>query len=276
MTLLGWGFDPYGLSPHGSPPFAEGVSILTAVATTVKEVRVYLTAEPKHMSSVAVGDALNPATWTVQRLDVPAYFNVMSVVQYTPTIYGIVVDQPFGGAIVVHEVSSTTLLDAGGGVILPPRKAQFAGLVADTAVGPQAKLAKRGAIVRDVANPQSPRGAPDVLGGTLVLGSAGDYETVTGVELVKKLIVRRLTTRQGEFFHLPSYGVRFRVKETVQPGSLRQLKTEIERQILKESEVAAASAALTLGADNVLTVMIKATIRPTGEELQFSIPGVAL
>jgi len=275
MTLYGWGFDAYGLGPHGSPPFAEGVSIAAAVATSVNEVRVYLTNEPKHASKVAAGDALNPATWTVQRLDGPTYLNVMSVIEYAPTIYGVVTDQPFGNSTIVHEVSSITLLDAGGGIILPPRKAQFAGLVADTDTSLQAKLAKRGAIARDVANPQSPRGS-DVFGGTLVVGSSGDYDTVTGLELVKKLIIRRLSTRQGGFFHLPDYGVGYRVKEPVQPGSLRQVKAEVERQILKEPEVAAASASLTLDTNNVLTIAIKATIRPTGEQLQFSIPTVAL
>jgi len=276
MTLYGWGLDPYGLGPLGSPPFSEGVSLAAAVATSVNEVRIYLTNEPMHTSSVAAGDALNPATWTVQRLDGPTYLNVMSVIEYTPTIYGIVTDQPFGDAIIVHEVSSIILLDTGGGIILPPRKARFAGLVADTDADMQAKLAKRGALTRDLANPQSPQGSPDLFGGTLSVGSAGDYDTVTGLDLVKKLIIRRLSTRQGEFFHLPEYGVTFRVKETIQPGSLQQLKTAIERQVLKESEVSAASVVLTLDSSNTLTIAIKATIRPTGEQLQFSIPSFAL
>jgi hypothetical protein len=276
MTLLGWGFDPYGTSGFGAAAYTEGVSILTAVATTTKEVRVYLTDEPKHSSAVAPGDALNPATWSVQRLDGPTYLNVASVVEYAPTVYGIQTMQALGPASVVHEVSSVTLQDAGGGIILPPRKAQFAGLIDEAAATAQAKLAKRGAIARDVANPQAPRGAPDVFGGTLVVGSSGDYDTVTGLELIKKLIIRRLTTREGEFFHLPNYGVTYKTKETIQPGSLRQLKASIERQILKEPEVSDASATIRLDANNVLTVAIKAITRPTGEQLQFSIPSVVL
>ena len=276
MTLLGWGLDPYGIGPFGSPGFAEGMSILSAVAMNTHEVRVYLTSEPTHSSVVAPGDALNPATWTVQRLDGPTYLDVMAVVEYSSTVFGVQTMQAFGPASVMHEVSSVTLLDVGGGIIMPPRKAQFVGLIADTDADVNSRLAKRGALTQDVANPPSPQSAPDVFGGTLVVGSAGDYDTVTGSELVKKLIVRRLMTNRGEFFHLPDYGVDFRVKEPVQPGSLRQLKSAVERQILKEAEVSAASATLFLDVNNVLTIAIKATLRPTGEQLQFSLPGVAL
>jgi hypothetical protein len=159
---------------------------------------------------------------------------------------------------------------------VPPRKADFAGLVADALATRQARLVSRGAIVRDVANPPAPFAAEGTLGGTLVITSSGDYDTVTGAELVKKLIIRRLTTGRGEFFHLPNYGVDFRVKETIQPSSLSQLKTSIEKQILKEPEVSAASASLTLDTSNVLTVAVRATLRPTGEALQFSVAGVSL
>lgn len=276
MTLLGWGLDPYGLGPLGNAPFAAGVSILTAIAVTTKEVRVYLSAEPTHTSKVTPGDALNPATWTIQRLDGPTYLNVAAVVEYAPTMYGIQTMQALGPASVMHELSSVTLLDIGGGLILPPRKAQFAGLIADTEAGIAAKLARRGALARDIANPSAPKSTPDSFGGTLVIGSAGDYDTVTGAELVKKLIVRRLMTGRGEFFHLPEYGVDFQVKGTVQPGSMRQLKTAIERQVLKESEVSAASASLLLDSSNTLTIAIKATLRPTGEQVQFNVPRVSL
>jgi hypothetical protein len=70
--------------------------------------------------------------------------------------------------------------------------------------------------------------------------------------------------------------VTYRVKETIQPGSLRQLKTAIERQVLKEPEVSAASVVLTLDSSNTLTIAIRATTRPTGEQLQFSIPSFSL
>lgn len=273
---LGWGFDPYGTSPFGAAAFGEGVSILAAVAMNTKEVRVYLTSEPRHVSPTGIGDALNPATWTVQRLDTLAYLPVMAVVEYSPTVFGVVLATALGDAVTIHEVSSATLLDAGGGIILPPRKAQFAGLIADTDATTQAKLAKRGASIRDIANPQSPRTLPDVVGGTLVIGSSGDYETVTGVELIKKLIIRRLTTGEGDFFHLPKYGIASWAKEVTTPSNLAPLRAAIERQVLKEPEVSEAAVALTLSADDVLKIAVKATIRPSGERLEFSFSRVTL
>jgi hypothetical protein len=276
MTLLGWGFDPYGLTPNGSPPSGEGVSLYMALAVNTQEVRVYLTGEVLHKLATQDGDALNPATWTVQRLDTLEYLNVMTVVEYTPTIFGLVVVVPFADATVTYEVSSVTLLDASGGILIPPRSATFAGLVADAVSTAQARLANRGAVVRDIANPPASALVSDAVGGTLVVTSSGDYATVSGAELVKKLIIRRLTTGQGEFFHLPNYGVDLGVKEPVRTSQLAQLKTSIERQIRKEPEIKDVSTSLSLDTRGILTVAIKAVLQPTGETLQFAVAGVSL
>ena len=58
--------------------------------------------------------------------------------------------------------------------------------------------------------PVDPLGA---IGGSLRIGADGDYVADEGTELMKKLILRRLLTPKGAFFHLPDYGYGLAVKE---------------------------------------------------------------
>jgi hypothetical protein len=273
MTLqLGWGLDPYGTGGFGSAPSVVGVSFVSAVALSTNEVRVTLSAEPLHTVSVGEGDAFNPNTWTVQRLDTLEFFNVVRVDEISPTVYKLTVLQPFGSALVAHQVSSATLRDAGGGILLPPRKANFAGALAEETATPDAKLASQNAQVRDVANPPLPVSAPDLIGGTLVVGASGDYENVSGSDLLRKLIIRRLITMPGDFFHLPDYGIGLRVKEPIPSGDLVKLKADIDQQVLAEPEVNNVNTFLSLTTDNVLYVQVRAQLKNTGQQIEIGVP----
>lgn len=265
----GWGLDLYATSPWGGSVKGTGIHVVSARALSTRQVEVVLSDAAQHIANTVPGDALNPATWTVQRLDTTAFLNVVSVEVVTASTYVLTCIQNFGSVMVTHRVGSTTLLDAAGGVVRSPQSADFLGILAADVVSIDAAVAVRRLAARDLANP--PATTAVAVGGTLQILSGGDYASVTGAELVRKLIIRRLTTIPGEFFHLPTYGGGVKVKEPISPGDLVALKATIEAQVLKEPEVQSASASLSLSADGVLTEVVRAKLKKTGETINVEV-----
>lgn len=109
-----------------------------------------------------------------------------------------------------------------------------------------------------------------MIGGTLTVETSGDYGSVSGDELVKKLIFRRLISSPGDFFHLPEYGLGLSEKEIVHSANLVQLKAEVERQILLEREVEEASVRLTIDQD-ILTIQARVRLK-NGNQLDITVP----
>jgi hypothetical protein len=154
-------------------------------------------------------------------------------------------------------------------LISSPYSALFNGLVASQPTSV--------AIVRqrDLANPPAPPGLNSI-GGTLVMDASGDYKLVSGAALLKKLILRRLTTRPGEFAHLPNYGLGFAVKEPLRDSDLIALRGDVEAQVLLEPDVATANVLLSFNnAEGIVVCRIRATMRSTGETVDTSmeLPG---
>lgn len=108
--------------------------------------------------------------------------------------------------------------------------------------------------------------------GTLVIESGGDYASMTGAELIKKLILRRLTTKPGDFFHLPNYGIGLREKEPLPVADLRKLAKAIELQVAQEPEVAAVKATLAYSASAaVLNVRVQAQLKTSGQQVAVAV-----
>ncbi len=106
------------------------------------------------------------------------------------------------------------------------------------------------------------------LGSTLVIDSGGDYTSMSGPEFIKKLILRRLTTKPGEFFHLPNYGLGLKEKEPLPVNNLRALAKAIEQQVAQEPEVGAVKATLSYAANaSILYVKVQVQLRQTGQQL---------
>lgn len=267
--MAGWGTMPWGLGSWGLS-FASALadlSISGAVAQTTNSVRVALTAPALASSPTVAGGALNPATWSVTRLDTGDGFTVLAVTQVASDVYDVHVLEDFAPFFVLHRVESTTLRRVDGAVVVPPTSADFQGLASASTATLAALAASRLLSPVDVANPPTPR-SPSV-GGTLVITSGGDYESVSGAELVRKLIIRRIVTNVGDFFHLPNYGIGINVKEPLPSNDLVKLQTDIERQALLEPEVEEVRVGLTLTPNNILTITVKARLRQTGEVLAF-------
>lgn len=274
MAIEGWGKDPWGTGIWAGVVPAPPLVLDSAVAISTKEVEVTFNRDPQIIAPTADGDALNPNTWVIQRLDDGFFFSILGVLQTEPLKIVINVLQDFGPSTVQHRVLSTTLLDSEGNPISSPplNSADFAGILAAEAKDAPTRARNQSNAIRDIANPPVP---PNVMGtnvgGTLVINSAGDYELESGNPLLKKLIIRRLITLRGGFFHLPDYGVGLGSKELLPAANLIQLRAEIIRQIQREPEVEDASVRLLLGTQNDLTVRIGAKLRASEDPLSFSL-----
>lgn len=265
----GWGLQAYGLSSYGASS-AGAVNIVSALALSTREVEVTVSGPVQDNSPFLEGDALNPATWMVQRLDTLQFLNVVNVAQSGAFKYVLLTFEEFGPVSVTHRASTTTLLDTSGVLIATPREADFLGIADAVTVSPAARLAARQVSARDIANSQTP--VNTYLAGTLQVTANGDYQIVTGTELVKKLLIRRLLSRPGDFFHLPNYGIDFKLKEPIAASDLPKLKAEIERQALLEPEIESVQARLTLNSKGVLTTEVRARIRQSGESISIGLP----
>ena len=262
----GWGIDDEGILPYGDAAASIGIALVKARARSTREVDVTVSNLAQDNSPFSPGDALNPSTWSVQRLDSSAFLSVVNVEQVGTYTYRLLCLEEFGPVSVVHRVNSTTLKDLSGNLIQTPKNADFLGLLEDTKIDFSSRLAKQKVRSRDIANSQVP--GFSVFAGTLQIGGDGDYKTVTGTELTRKLVIRRLITRPGDFFHLPNYGIGLRMKEPLPTSDLPKLKKAIEQQCLQEQEVQAAKATLTLDpANNTLIVRVQVQEKQSGQQI---------
>lgn len=265
----GWGLDDRGLLPYGDAAAGIGIGLTKALAVTTRTVLIGVSALAQDNSAYLPGDALNPSTWYVQRLDTGVFLNVVSVEQSGTYRYALTVLEEFGPADVQHRVSSTTLKDMAGHAIISPRSADFAGLLSSTEVSNEARLAAQKHAVRDYANAQLPNSP--FYAGTLQVDSTGDYKAVEGAELVRKLILRRLVTTPGDF-QLPgyaSYGLGVEEKKGLKSADLNRLKQSAEAQVLEEPEVESVAVSVQLAeASGVLYVSVKAKLKKNGQQIE--------
>ena len=265
----GWGYDDHGLVAYGDA-LSGAASLRNAKAFSTREVDDTVTNLVTDVNPFAVGDALNPATWQLQRLDTLSFLSVVGVTQVGTYTYRLLVFEEFGPVASTHRVSTTTLLDVGGSIIASPRQVDFLGVLDVAQSSNLNKLATRRVAARDLANSQTTTST--LLAGTLQVGADGDYKTVTGPELVKKLIMRRLISTPGDFFHMPEYGVGLVVKQLVPVSDLTKLKKVIEDQCRLETEVEEAQAALTFDpAKGVLLVAVRTRLKKTGESIEIGL-----
>ncbi len=242
------------------------ISITAALAVATNTVRVTLSSEPQHQDSSADGDALNPATWVVKRLDSNTEFNVLGVAEFDATHFDLLTYEPFGPFLVTHQVSSANLLALDGvTVISSPTFAQYPGVVDRAVATPEAQAATRRLGVRDLSNPPAPGGL-ESLAGTLVIGPTGDFVNEEGASLIRKLAIRRLVFKKGDLFWAPGYGAGLSEKEPV-PSNLVTYASEIERQIAQEPEVDAVRARLAIDAQGIFQVALRISLKSTGQQV---------
>jgi hypothetical protein len=251
----------------GSPvPFA-GFFLESALASGSSTFQVAFSEPPKFSSPIGADDAANLDNWTLTNEDTgqPVSLLAVSAVPGEPAVLQFTIFGRFTSALTVYRITGAdALVSAVGNLLVSPKFTDFFGMPASVSA-PQATP------LLDIDSPQS---QPNEFGGALVVDSSGDYRLQGGPALLKKLIFRRLTTAPGEFYHLSDqdYGVDLRPKELFTPQDLVALKTTIERQVLREPEVAAVRAVVTLSGDNVLTVALSVQMQRTNQRFSMSVP----
>ncbi len=263
---------PFGSSSFGLAPFGSSSSTITIIgawAVSTHNVRVILSSEPKHASLYRGGDALNPTSWSVHRGDTGDAFTVLGVAEVNATAFDLDLLEPLGNHHVTHTVASLVLLSTAGLLITNPHSADFIGLVAQ--MDPIRALELNRWRDRDLANPPNQSDAGNGFSGALVIGSDGDYETDDGVVLIRKLVLRRLSTPRGGFRHLKNYGLGLALNEPIPGGDIIRLKTDIEREVLLEPDVSEARARLMMDRAGVLIIQLRIRVAGTGASFDMKV-----
>lgn len=259
--MSGWGLSPWGLGPWGLG--SATLSIVSALAVSEREVIITLASAPMAVSTIGVGDALNPRTWTVENGDTGFEFVTLSVKQLSPTVYEIYLLQKLGSYLVTHTVSAPGMIDPSGGLIGPPSSYDFFGCEA-------VELSSTKVGLVDLKNPMTD---PTSLSGTLVVGTDGDYDTESGVELLRKLLIRRLITTPGQWFYFTGYGLGIRVQEPLRFTDKNSLRAEVQRQVQQEPELTAARVSVQTDArQGIVTFIVDARLRRSNKQITLAIP----
>lgn len=268
----GFGTSGWGTSGFGGEDAA--LSVLNAFPISTHELLVTLSKPPLAVSGFVTGDVANPRSWAVTRVTSGApdvQLDVVGTAPYEPPLRWVVRTlQPLPGSAATGRLSiggrpsSAALRDAGGAVATGTLVTTFVGVTEHATSTPE-QVATTATGSRDLRNVPAPQFGDTSIGGTLsVVG--GDYALTSGTDLVKKLIVRRLTTTPGDFFHLPNYGVGLAVKQPLPAGSVVRLQKRIQQQLLLEPDIRSVSVSVTQSL-NLLTVSVSALVASSGQQV---------
>lgn len=256
----GWGSSSWG---GGS----TSISIAHAWATSTRTILVETSSAARAVDPFDDGDALNPLTWVVTRLD--AMINLTPIFVQPAggwTMFSVTTMEELGSSAVLHRIGSTTLLAATGALVTAPYQATFKGVT--LSLDPVQAVTRRPR-VRDLRNPfRANTATGDVVSAILTAG--GDYQTEVDAAVVRKGLVRRLTTPRGAIRHLPNYGIGFQPKSQIPMGGAREaLRVEIETQAKQEPGVKAARADVSLYSGGVALIRVRA--RMVAAQLEVSV-----
>lgn len=99
----------------------------------------------------------------------------------------------------------------------------------------------------------------DAVSGTMRYDETGDLANESGVDYLRKRMLRRATALRGSFFHLPGYGAGKRLKGNVSSGDIAQYRSQLRAQLLLEPDVRDVAVSVARLARNVLRVSMRPT-----------------
>jgi hypothetical protein len=257
-----WGTGGWGVSPWGGGVLT-GPTIIGTYAISDRIVHVTLDLPARAVSPTTLGDALCPGTWSITNTTSGQTWTILSVRQVSSTEFELLTLERLDDYVTTLVVATAYLLDASGTVSGATSSGTFLGVVEEALSTNQKRTANKGLSLVDVANPPTPNSP---VGGTLELMSSGDYLQVGGDALLRKLVLRRLTTSPGEFWYLPDYGLGIQEKVVLLQNDVRALKQAIESTVLEEPDVEACSAKVVLG-NNQLLIQLKVLSKTTGQTI---------
>jgi hypothetical protein len=229
---------------------------------------VTLSRPPQKISPFREGDVQRGITWEVLRgSDGKRLWALGATVYQNPTVWDVVLLENLDPYPASYTIGSTTLKSAGGILVTQPQVLTFTGC---EAVHPPISPTKPGTGVLDLEN-------TTLLGNGrgITTGTGATYTTHDGIASLQKRVLRRLTTRPGEFKHLGlGYGVGLREKEPVPIRDLNELTRAIRDQVTQEPDVRDASVKLELSADNVLAIVITVYGAFGAAELPYRFQGI--
>jgi hypothetical protein len=241
--------------------------VASALAAGDSTFRVAFSEPPLFQSPLQPGDASNLMRWRLTEVITGREITLLSVaaVPGNPTqlefaIYGRWESEALTYRVEAVGAIVSTVLDP----LQAPDSADFFGMPAAQEEAIQARE------LVDIRNPQTEE---DIANGALIIGSGGDYQLEGGNSLLKKLIIRRILTAQGEFFHLADidYGLGVQAKARFTPQQLIKLRVEIERQVQREPEVAAVKSAVRITSEGALIISVLARTQ-NGENVGLDLP----
>lgn len=259
--MAGWGTGLWGTGPWGLGAAAD-LFLVQAFPTSERTLVVELSKPPRQVSVIGEGDALNPAVWVVTNDSTGEDLIVIASRLFDQNfVFELYMLKKFKDHLTTHRVLSLTLRDENDNLLIPPTSLTFPGCA-------RAKIAVTDTSLVDL---RSETIEGDVTAATLVTTAGGDYDNHSGVSLYRKLVLRRITTSPGAFFHYdPSYGLGISVKEPVRITDLPALKKATEQQVSREPEFDRVNVQVGIDSNGEITLIVRARLRDTSQEVKLS------
>lgn len=238
--------------------------ITRTVAISSRSVQVTFNSTPIFISPIGPNDAQNPSLWTITAPDsstVPVLRVMFSRSIGATVIVTTYQDWTDDALWTVSAVNLKSTRNESLGVNL----GQFYGIPVDHArADVQAGLGM--VDLKNSPTPESPSGC-------LVTGTSGDYLLEkAGDKLFRKLILRRLSTATGAFFHLPAYGKGLREKNFYRDRDLVGLQKAVLDEIRQEPEAEDARVVVTISNDGELIIQAQVRQKSTNNSTTLTYP----
>lgn len=260
---MSWGAGAWGAFPWAAA-FGSVASVQRATHAALNAVDVLFSGLVTAFDPTDPADALNPANWTLTAIDptgalIP-FLQTTELVQGSPTagvtktIVRLIFDADLDPDATYRITASASVEALSGAAIMAPYSADFLtsarGFVPVYAAVPREDRTD----IRSVGNASQ-------LGGTYRYDETGDLANETGVDYLRKRLIRRATTIQGTILHLPGYGAGKRLKTTITATGIANYRSGMRAQMLREPDVRGVAVAVTRAAPGILRTTIKVTDR---------------
>lgn len=293
-TGHGFGTLSFGTGSFGTGSFGTGVAVPSfsrVLALRENVLRLTCTEAPRYTRLLGPGDASDPRRYTVVPVEgsvgrdgEPARaVAVIATEQVAPDglELDLWLDRPMSPEPALYRLTVQGLVVANTLLPFPTAELDYVAVFK----GVPSFIPEDAINNRDIANPQSFTGLENLpvaegqdaqrLLGRFPTDDAGDLAIDQGLVGYRKRVYRRLTTRKGNFSHIPNYGVTVlaNLKQLARAGLREFLAEEAETQIRQEPETVAVSVSLVVDPNfgDVARYRVRARTR-FGQQPDFNVP----